>query len=113
MFYFIIKRILYGILVLFGVVSLVFFLFNLLPGDPARLMLGQRADNNSIEMIRKDIGTDRPIQWQYLKYLNDVSPLSIFNFKDKKSYTHFKTKKVDYSINNKINVNIINYIIII
>lgn len=90
---FILKRISYGILVLFGVVSLVFFLFNLLPGDPARLMLGQRADNNSIEIIRKDIGTDRPLQWQYLKYLNDVSPLSVFNFKDENSYFFFDKNK--------------------
>ena len=38
------KRLLYGILVLLGVVTLVFFLFNILPGDPARMMLGERAD---------------------------------------------------------------------
>ena len=38
------KRLLYGFLVLLGVVTLVFFLFNILPGDPARMMLGQHAD---------------------------------------------------------------------
>ncbi|NLF42694.1 MAG: ABC transporter permease, partial [Bacteroidales bacterium] len=37
---FIIKRLLYGIAVMLGVVALVFFLFSILPGDPARMMLG-------------------------------------------------------------------------
>ena len=44
MFKFILKRLLYGLLVLLGVVVVIFFLFNVLPGDPARMMLGQRAD---------------------------------------------------------------------
>jgi len=37
---FILKRLLYGLLVLFGVVTIIFLLFNVLPGDPARMMLG-------------------------------------------------------------------------
>ena len=37
---FIVKRLFYGLLVLFGVITLVFVLFNVLPGDPARMMLG-------------------------------------------------------------------------
>ena len=53
---YLIRKIFYGVLVLFGVVSIIFFLFNILPGDPARMMLGQRADINSIETIRKDLG---------------------------------------------------------
>jgi len=36
---YIIKKIIYGALVLWGVLTLVFFLFNVLPGDPARMML--------------------------------------------------------------------------
>jgi peptide/nickel transport system permease protein len=73
---FLIKRLFYGLLVLWGVLSLIFFLFNILPGDPARMMLGQRADMMSIEMIRKDLGLDRSAGMQYLKYINDFSPVS-------------------------------------
>jgi peptide/nickel transport system permease protein len=73
---FLLKRIFYGILVLWGVLSVIFFLFNVLPGDPARMILGQRADMMSVEMIRKDLGLDRSTGMQYIKYLNDFSPVS-------------------------------------
>jgi peptide/nickel transport system permease protein len=75
----------YGILVLFGVVTLIFFLFNVLPGDPARMMLGQRADISSVESINRDLGRDRPLSVQYLGFLNDVSPVSFHNTKVKTS----------------------------
>jgi peptide/nickel transport system permease protein len=75
----------YGILVLFGVVTLIFFLFNVLPGDPARMMLGQRADISSVESINRDLGRDKPLAVQYLGFLNDVSPVSFHNTKVKTS----------------------------
>lgn len=74
---FILRRSLYGLLVLFGVVVIVFFLFNVLPGDPARLMLGQRADAESIEVINRDLGLDQPLGVQFALYLNDLMPLSV------------------------------------
>ncbi len=74
---FLLKRLWYGLWVLFGVVTVVFVLFNILPGDPARMMLGQRADIASVEAIQRDLGLDRPLHKQYLHYLNDLSPLSI------------------------------------
>lgn len=76
MIQFFLRRLFYGLLVLWGVLTLIFFLFNVLPGDPARMMLGQRADMMSVELIRKDLGLDRSVGMQYLKYLNDFSPLS-------------------------------------
>jgi len=83
---YIIKRLIYGLLVLLGVVTLVFFLFNILPGDPARMMLGQRADAESVEMINRDLGRDRPIGVQYVAYLNDLMPLSLHNGVDSGSF---------------------------
>lgn len=74
---FLIRRLFYGVLVLLGVVSLVFVLFTILPGDPARMVLGQRADINSVEAIRKELGLDRPPLVQYGHFLNDVSPISV------------------------------------
>ena len=76
MFSFVLRKLGYGLLVIFGVVSLVFFLFNILPGDPARMMLGQRADKESVDRIHKELGLDRPVSTQYFNYLNDISPLS-------------------------------------
>lgn len=90
---FIIKRLWYGILVLLGVVTVVFFLFNILPGDPARMMLGQRADIASVEAINKDLGRDKPIHIQYFNFLNDISPLSIHNRNDVESYWYFDESK--------------------
>lgn len=80
------KRLLYGLLVLLGVVTLVFFLFNILPGDPARMMLGQRADEESIAIINRDLGRDKPVGLQYIGYLNDLLPLSLHNNADSASF---------------------------
>jgi len=71
------KKISYGILVLWGVLTLVFFLFNLLPGDPARMMLDKREDANQLAVIKQKYAFDRSVGEQYALYLNDVLPLSI------------------------------------
>lgn len=83
---FLFKRFWYGLLVLFGVITLVFVLFNILPGDPARMMLGQRADISSVEAIHKDLGLDKPVLTQYINFLNDLSPVSFHNNHDNNSY---------------------------
>ena len=62
-------------LVLFGIATIVFLLFSVLPGDPARMMLGQRADQESINEISHELGLDLPLGQQYLAFLNDVSPI--------------------------------------
>ena len=80
------RKILYSILIFWGVITVVFLLFNVLPGDPARLMMGQRSDQQSLDMIRKELGLNKPKGMQYIKYLNDLSPLSIYNTKDSSSY---------------------------
>lgn len=82
MFGFTIRKLLYSIVVLWGVVSLIFLLFFYLPADPARMMLGQRADEASLKAIRQDLGLDQPKWKQYLKYLNDLSPVSIHSLKE-------------------------------
>lgn len=91
------KRLLYGFLVLLGVVTLVFFLFNVLPGDPARMMLGQRADAESIEAINRDLGRDKPIVTQYVNYLNDLSPISLHNNQDSASFFYLSSDKYNYA----------------
>lgn len=91
------KRLLYGLLVLLGVVTLVFFLFNILPGDPARMMLGQRADEESIALINRDLGRDRPVMVQFAGYLNDLLPLSLHNNADPENFFYLSDDKYDYA----------------
>jgi peptide/nickel transport system permease protein len=90
---FIFKRLFYGFLVLFGVITVVFLLFNVLPGDPARMMLGQRADKASMDAINKDLGRDKPIFTQYLIYLNDLSPISVHNDAEPDHYLYLSPDK--------------------
>ena len=71
------KKILYGFAVMAGVILVVFVLFNILPGDPARMTLGQRSDVQSLDAVRKEFGLDRSKPVQFFLYLNDLSPLSI------------------------------------
>ncbi len=96
---YIFKRLFYGLLVLFGVIVVVFLLFNVLPADPARMMLGQRADISSIEAINKDLGRDQPLPKQFLNYLNDLSPLSFHDETDSNSYWYLDPVKYNrYSV---------------
>jgi peptide/nickel transport system permease protein len=74
---FLAKRARYSLLVLWGVVTLVFFLFNVLPADPARLTMGQRSDLASIENARHALNLDKPLTTRYLLYINDLLPVSI------------------------------------
>ena len=96
---FILKRFLYGLLVLFGVVVIIFFLFNILPGDPARMMLGQRADLASVEAINKDLGLDKSLSIQFISYLNDLSPISLHNRTDSTNYWYLNKQKYGHTIN--------------
>lgn len=86
----------YGLLVLAGVIVIVFFLFNVLPGDPARMMLGQRADQQSIDAINKELGRDRSLAVQFIVYLNELSPISIHSINEESSLA-LHPEKYDYS----------------
>lgn len=76
---YIIKKLLYGFAVLLGVILVVFILFNILPADPARMTMGQRADVQSLEAVRKEFGLDRSKPMQLLLYVNDLSPISVLD----------------------------------
>lgn len=91
------KKILYGILVLYGVITVIFFLFNVLPGDPATIMLGQKANKDAIDAIHKDLGIDRPILEQYAMYLNDLSPVSVHNYQNKDSHWYLNPEKYSWT----------------
>ncbi|MBD0403448.1 ABC transporter permease [Flammeovirga sp. EKP202] len=90
MLQFIINRFLYGLLVIWGVITVVFMLFHALPGDPVDLMSGQHADLETRELIRHELGLDDPLIVQYGRYIGDLLPISI------EKNTPEAQKKYDY-----------------
>lgn len=95
MFQYVIQKLFYGVLTLFGVVTVIFFLFTVLPGDPARMMLDQREDTEQLENIRKKYGFDQSLTTQYLYYLNDLSIVS-FHSNNQENYTYLSEDKYSF-----------------
>jgi peptide/nickel transport system permease protein len=94
---FIAKKVFYGIIVLLGVITTVFFLFNVLPGDPASIMLGQRANKEAVEAIHRDLGTDLPVMQQYALYLNDLFIVSVHDSEDPNSHWYLNPDKYSWT----------------
>ena len=72
MLVFIARRLMMLVSVLLGVVTLVFFLIHMIPGDPVDIMLGENALAADKEAMRRDLGLDQPLHLQYLNYLSGV-----------------------------------------
>jgi peptide/nickel transport system permease protein len=70
MLQYVIKRLLSTIPVLLGISLLLFFMLRMLPGDPAQVMAGQMASPEDINLIRHQLGLDRPIVVQYGLFLS-------------------------------------------
>ena len=86
------KKISTIIIILWGVVTTIFFLFNVLPGDPARMMLDQNENSEQLRVVKQKYGFDKSLLTQYAYYLNDLSPIS-FHSKQKTDYTFFNLQK--------------------
>jgi glutathione transport system permease protein len=72
MLQYIAKRLL-GVLPTLLIVALFVFLFvHLLPGDPARLAAGVDATPETVELVRKDLGLDKPLPQQFVRFLSGV-----------------------------------------
>ena len=89
---YLLQKIGYAFFTLFGVVTVIFLLFNILPGDPARMMLGQNETAAQVAIVKKKYGFDQPLSKQYAYYINDLSPISLHSA-NKKDYTYFSDKK--------------------
>lgn len=72
MFKYILRRILIMIPVLIGLTIVVFLLVNVLPGDTARIIAGDYADEATVESIREAYGLNKPIPVQYIEYLQKL-----------------------------------------
>ncbi|MCL5997054.1 MAG: ABC transporter permease [Chloroflexi bacterium] len=69
---YIFRRILIVIPVLIGVSILSFFFVRLIPGDPVRVMLGERARPADVQQYKAQMGLDQPIYIQYIKYMEQM-----------------------------------------
>src|SRR5262245_37393720 len=66
------RRVIQMIPVLFGISLVTFFMIHLIPGDPARNMLGPRATPERVAELRRVLGLDEPLVSQYLTFLGGV-----------------------------------------
>lgn len=69
---FLIRRLLYSILVLLGLSILIFIIARILPGDPARLALGPFAPKEQVEHLRHYMGMDKSLPLQYWNYIRGL-----------------------------------------
>jgi ABC-type dipeptide/oligopeptide/nickel transport system permease component len=72
MLQYIVKRLLLAIPILVAVVTLVFFVVRMAPGDPAQVILGDSASQESLTALRTELGLDRPILVQYGEFLFSI-----------------------------------------
>lgn len=79
-----------------GVVIVVFFLFQLTRIHPERQIAGEKADQQTIENIKRELGLDLPVGQQLRLYLNDISPLSWHNATDTASRYYLDADKYAY-----------------
>ncbi len=98
MIQFILKRIGYGLLIMWGVFSVVFILFAVLPVDSATMTLGQRSDISTEEAVKKDLGLHLPLGTRYLNFCNDFSPISFHNAINSESNFYLDNKKYHANI---------------
>ena len=73
------SRLLSALITLLGVVTLVFFLIHLIPGDPVEYILGDSARPADRNALRQQLGLDQPLLQQYRSYLANLLSLNLGN----------------------------------
>jgi peptide/nickel transport system permease protein len=66
------KRLLLTLPAIVGVITIVFLLLHLIPGDPVEIMLGDTAVSAQKEQLRHDLGLDQPLLQQYGRFWSGV-----------------------------------------
>jgi peptide/nickel transport system permease protein len=72
---YVVRRLLYGIPIFLGITLVTFLLFHVVSGDPALVLAGKTATPERLAEIRKEIGTDRPLAEQYVRFLGEAVTL--------------------------------------
>ncbi|MGJ3239800.1 MAG: ABC transporter permease [Anaerolineae bacterium] len=69
---YLLQRVLFAVFVIFGVTVAVFSIVQLIPGDPARVVLGVQANEETVAVMRGRMGLDRPLLEQYTSWVGGV-----------------------------------------
>ncbi|HVR44397.1 MAG TPA: ABC transporter permease [Thermoanaerobaculia bacterium] len=70
---YIIRRLIQVIPITFGILTMIFLLIHLIPGDPAVQIAGENARAADVERVRRQLGLDRPLWEQYVAYLAGIA----------------------------------------
>ena len=69
---YLIKRLMLFVIVIFGVVTVTFFLSHVIPADPVGAILGENAPQELVEKMERELGLDLPLDQQYIRYLKGI-----------------------------------------
>ena len=94
---FIVRRLLFGVLVLWLISLLVFVLFFVAPHDPARLIAGRLATPDTIALVRNRLGLDQPVLRQYAHFLAELAHGNL-------GYSYYNSESVDSLIAGRLPV---------
>ena len=72
MFLFLIKRLIQIVPVILGVTLVVFLIMQMVPGDSAVILAGEGASKETVELLREDLGLNKPLHEQYFSYIGNV-----------------------------------------
>ena len=74
---YLLKRLLVGLATLLVASLVVFTILEILPGDPARLMLGMNATEDAVQALREQMGLNQPLLWRYLDWVSGLLTLDL------------------------------------
>jgi peptide/nickel transport system permease protein len=66
------QRLILMVVTLIGVATITFFLSRILPGSPVEMMVGYRATAEAVEAAKKELGLDKPLHIQYVRFVSDA-----------------------------------------
>src|SRR5665648_701765 len=69
---YLIKRLILFVIVIFGVVTITFFISHVIPSDPVGAILGENAPEELVVKMEKELGLDLPLGQQYTRYLKGL-----------------------------------------
>lgn len=69
----VLSRLVWFVPTLFGLVFLVFFISNVIPTDPARIVAGENATEEQVQALRAEMGLDQPLHVQFGRYVGDLA----------------------------------------
>ena len=66
------RRLVQAVAVILAIAAITFFVLNVVPGDPVRVMMGDQAKEEAVQQVRHELGLDRPVGEQFVFWLGNV-----------------------------------------